>query len=326
MGIKNLNKLLTKCCTPNAIIPITFQQIANKIIAIDASIYMYKYIEKEELVEKMHLMIATFTQKYNITPIFVFDGKPPEEKKELIDKRREKRKEAQHEYNTIKNLLNQKRDYTTDVCDGSSTIDYEKRLITLKKQSVKIQEYHVRKMKRLLNAMGIQYIEAEGEADTLCTELVLSNKAYACMSEDMDMLLYGCTRILRQSCFVNHSALLYDTPKILEEMNISLPLFRKMVILVGTDYNKSIMEMYQAYDLYLQYISLDMNMGISFYDWICKEHPSKYELDIEELEKTNRLFELTMENTNNLEIVDYANSIKNHDELQIILQEAGFIL
>jgi flap endonuclease-1 len=324
MGIKNLNKLLTKYCTSNAIQPITFQQIAHKTIAIDASIYMYKYIEKEELVEKMHLMIATFTQKYNITPIFVFDGKPPEEKKELIDKRREKRKEAQHEYNTLKHLLNQKRDYSSDM--SSSFIDYEQRLMTLKKQSVKIQEYHVRKMKRLLNAMGIQYIEAEGEADTVCTELVLSNKVYACMSEDMDMLLYGCTRILRQSCFVNHSALLYDTSKILEEMNISLPLFRRMILLAGTDYNKPIMEMHQAYDLYLQYNSLDMNMGISFYEWICREHPSKYEIDIDELEKTNRLFELSMENTNKLEIVDYANSVKNHDELQIMLQEAGFIL
>jgi flap endonuclease-1 len=323
MGIKNLNKLLIKHCTSNAIQPISFQYIANKIIAIDASIYMYKYIEKEELVEKMHLMISTFTKQYNITPIFVFDGKPPEEKKELINKRREKRKEAQHEYNILKNMLNQKRDYSSD---ASSSIDYEQRMITLKRQSVKIQEYHVRKMKRLLNAMGIQYIEAEGEADTLCTELVLSNKAYACMSEDMDMLLYGCTRILRQSCFVNHSALLYDTSKILEELNISLPLFRKMVLLAGTDYNKSIMELHQAYDLYLQYLHLDNDVTISFYEWICREHPSKYEIDIEELEKTSRLFELSMENTNKLEIVDYANSMKNPDELQIILQEAGFIL
>jgi hypothetical protein len=99
-----------------------------------------------------------------------------------------------------------------------------------------------------------------------------------------------------------------------------------MVLLAGTDYNKPIMEMYQAYDLYLHYNSLDMNMGISFYEWICREHPSKYEIDIDELEKTNRLFELSMENTNKLEIVDYANSVKNHDELQIMLQEAGFIL
>jgi flap endonuclease-1 len=323
MGIKNLNKLLTKYCTSNAIQSISFQQIANKIIAIDASIYMYKYIEKEELVEKMHLMISTFVEKYNITPIFIFDGKPPDEKKELIYKRREKRKEAQYEYNILKNMLNQKRNYNID---SNIPIDYEQKMITLKRQTVKIQEYHVRKMKRLLNSMGIQYIDATGEADTVCTELVLSNKVYACMSEDMDMLLYGCTRILRHSCFVNHTATLYDTSKILDELNISQCMFRKMVILGGTDYNKSIMELQEAYDIYLQYTHVDVvNMEISFYDWICKEY-SKYEIDIGELDRTNRLFELSMENTNNIEIVDYANSIKNPDELQIILQEAGFIV
>ena len=324
MGIKHLNKLLRKHCTSNSIQPISFQQFENKRIAIDASIYMYKYIEKEELVEKMHLMIATFTRQYNIIPIFVFDGKPPDEKKELIDKRREKRKEAQHEYNILKNMLSQTRDYTTI---SSSPIDYEQRLFALKKQTVKIQEYHIRKMKRLLNAMGIQYIEAEGEADVVCTELVLSNKVYACMSEDMDMLLYGCTRILRQPCFINHTAVLYDTPTIVEELNISLAMFRKMVILAGTDYNKSIMELHQAYDMYLQYIQLPIENSaeITFYEWICKEH-SKYEINIEELDKTSRLFELSMENTNNIEIIDYANSVKNPDELQIILQEAGFIV
>jgi flap endonuclease-1 len=320
MGIKHLNKLLTKYCTINSIKHITFQEISNKIIVIDASIYMYKYIEKEELVEKMHLMISIFTKQYNITPIFVFDGKPPDEKKELINKRREKRKEAQSEYDSIKNMLTQKQDHS-DI--SSSTIDYEQKLIHLKKQTIKIQEYHVRKMKRLLNSMGIQYIEAEGEADTVCTELVLSNKAYACMSEDMDMLLYGCTRIIRQSCFVNHSAILYDTSKILDELNISLCMFREMVILSGTDYNKSIMELHDAYNLYLQYKNMEQQM--SFYDWIHKEH-SKYEINIENLDKTVRLFELSMENTNNIEIIDYANSMKNPDELQIILQEAGFIV
>ena len=332
MGIKNLNKLLKQYCTNASIQKITFQQLANTRIAIDASIYMYKYIEKEELVEKMHLMISIFTKQYNITPIFVFDGKPPEEKKELIDKRREKRKEAEVEYNQLKQMLTHvaKEQNTTSSSQSNLTQeekdDIEKKMVVLKKQTTRIQEYHIRKMKRLLNAIGIQYIDAQGEADITCAELVLSNKVYACMSEDMDMLLYGCSRVIRQPCFNEHSVILYDVPALLNELNISQEHFLKMVILTGTDYNKPVMDLQQSYNLYLKYKTLQENANTStLYEWICEEH-SEYEMDIDELNKTEKLFELTFENTNKLEIVDYDNVIKDENDLQKILQEAGFII
>ena len=334
MGIKNLNKLLKQYCTNQSIQKITFQQLANTRIAVDASIYMYKYIEKEELVEKMNLLISVFTKKYNITPVFVFDGKPPEEKKELIDKRREKRKEAEYEYNQLKNMLIPTREYTSTsevlqpVLTQEEKDEIEKKMFVLKKQTTRIQEYHIRKMKRLLNAIGIQYIDAQGEADITCAELVLSNKVYACMSEDMDMLLYGCTRVIRQPCFMEHTAILYDVPVLLNELNISQDHFLKMVILTGTDYNKPVMDLHQSYNLYLKYKSLqnvEMCNTHTLYQWICEEH-HEYNLDIDELDKTEKLFELTFENTNNVEIIDYDNIIKDHDDLQKILQEAGFII
>lgn len=324
MGIKNLNKLLKQYCTSNSIQNITFNHLVNTRIAIDASIYMYKYIEKEELVEKMYLLISVFTRKYNITPVFVFDGKPPQEKMELLYKRREKRREAETEYNELKNKLIPQKDELIS-CEEKDNI--EKKMSILKKQTTRIQEYHVRKMKRLLNAIGIQYIEAEGEADITCAELVLSNKVYACMSEDMDMVLYGCPRIIRQPCFIEHSAVLYNTNAIYGDLNISHNDFLKMTLLTGTDYNKSIMELHQSYNLYLKYKNVQENSDKKWdlYEWIIKEYP-EYELNIDELNKTEKLFELTFENTNNVEIIDYDNSIKDVDDLQKILQEAGFIV
>jgi len=331
MGLKYLNKFLKQYCSNASIQNITFQQLANTNIAIDASIYMYKYIEKEELVEKMHLMITIFTEKYNITPLFVFDGKPPQEKKELIDKRREKRREAETEYNQLKHMLTQQpNEYSSQISSQSHLTqeekdNIEKKMGILKKQTTRIQEYHVRKMKRLLNALGIQYIDAEGEADITCAELVLTNKVYACMSEDMDMLLYGCTRVIRQPCFNEHSAILYDVHALLNELNISQEDFLKMVILTGTDYNKPVMDLQQSYNLYLKYKHLENESPQSWYEWIIQEH-SEYEMNIDELNKTEKLFELTFENTNKLEIANYDNQIKDPSDLQKILQEAGFII
>ena len=54
-------------------------------------------------------MLAIF-REYNIIPIFVFDGKPPPEKKELLQKRREDKTAAKNEYNKLKNQLDQIQD------------------------------------------------------------------------------------------------------------------------------------------------------------------------------------------------------------------------
>ena len=92
MGIKHLNKFLRTECS-ESIKAITIAELSGKKIAVDISIYMYKYESNEALIENMYLMLATFCQ-YNIIPIFIFDGKPPTEKKALLQKRKEDKKEA----------------------------------------------------------------------------------------------------------------------------------------------------------------------------------------------------------------------------------------
>ena len=72
---------------------------------------MYRYASDDNLIENMYLMLSVF-RHYNIIPIFIFDGKPPTEKKELLIKRREDKKEAEEEYNKIKNIL--KNNYNMD--------------------------------------------------------------------------------------------------------------------------------------------------------------------------------------------------------------------
>ena len=37
----------------------------------------------------------------------------------------------------------------------------------------------------------------QGEADELCAKLVIKRYAYACLSEDMDLFVYGCNKIMR---------------------------------------------------------------------------------------------------------------------------------
>ena len=64
MGIKHLNRFLKDECN-DAIKFISLGELSGKKIAVDISIYMYKYESNETLLENMYLILATF-RKYNI--------------------------------------------------------------------------------------------------------------------------------------------------------------------------------------------------------------------------------------------------------------------
>ena len=103
MGIKHLNRFLKETAS-SSIKFVNLSQFIGKKIAVDISIYMYRYASDNNLIENIYLMLSVF-RHYNIIPIFVFDGKPPNEKKDLLNKRREDKKEAEEEYNKLKNVL-----------------------------------------------------------------------------------------------------------------------------------------------------------------------------------------------------------------------------
>ena len=58
--------------------------------------------------------------------------------------------------------------------------------------------------------MGISYYQAKGEADKLCAKLVNKNKVFACLSEDMDLFVYGCPKVLRYISLLNKNVIMYD--------------------------------------------------------------------------------------------------------------------
>ena len=106
MGIKYLNKLIRNNCN-NALKKVHFSTLKNKKLAIDISIYLYKYQLENTLIESIYLMISLF-RMYNIVPVFIFDGKPPAEKIELLRERKEKKREAENRYKKLQELLNDK--------------------------------------------------------------------------------------------------------------------------------------------------------------------------------------------------------------------------
>lgn len=245
MGIKGLNRFLRNTCNKN-IYQVSLWELQGKTIAIDTSIYLYKYKgEGSELIDGFYHMISLF--KYNgIIPLFVFDGKPPSEKNNTIEKRRCDKKHAEVKYHTLRNYNK----------------TYE--LAQLRKQFVRISYQDIYNVKHLLRLMGVSYYESIGESDAVCVKLVETNIAYACLSEDMDMFVYGCNKVLRYLSLLNSTVVVYDFKGILETLHITFQEFREICVISGTDYNaqsENIINLQQALILFMKYKAEETNTG-----------------------------------------------------------------
>jgi len=324
MGIRYLNHYLRDNC-PKSIKCIKMSEISHKKIAVDISIYLYKYESENTLLESMFVMLSIF-RYYNIIPIFIFDGKPPSEKKDLLKKRKEDKEFAQKEYNELKRKLE-----TKDQDNDNNKEEIIATMEQLKKQFVQINKNKIENVKSLIRAYGATYYDAPGEADELCALLVIKKKVWACLSEDMDLFVYGCTRVLRYFSIVSHTFVLYNIENIYNELKMTPKEFKEICILSGTDYNINIDSKKVNLKLTIEYFNKFKETNKSededtnFYNWLILN--TNYISDIHLLNKINNMFNLECNNKkldifNNIKIV---NGNIRQDEIENIMKNEDFI-
>ena len=267
MGIQHLNSYIKSHVTKSSIEKSTLSALYGKIIAIDASIYLYRFLLDDTLMENMYSMLSLF-RHYKIIPIFVFDGKAPIEKRELLVKRHYDKCKAEKEYNLIKDLYDD---------TESSTIRDElyENMLNLKKQFLRLKKCDIVKVQELIKAFGLTYITANEEADILCAKLVIKNYAYACLSEDMDLFVYGCPRVLRYFSLINQTVVIYYLDNILSELDLTLNEFKEICVISGTDYNitmKNNTTLYKIFYYFKLYKSSNSYDELDFYTWLSNNY------------------------------------------------------
>lgn len=320
MGIRNLNKFLRNNCA-NSIQCISMTELSGKRIAIDVSIYLYKFTGDGALLENMYLMLSIF-RHYKIIPVFIFDGKPPDEKRDLLDRRKEDKSIAKLEYNKLKTQLESDKSL-----DNDEKQEISNAMDILKKQFIYIQKDQILKVKELMRAFGATYFDARGEADELCALLAIKKKVWACLSEDMDLFVYGCPRVLRYFSLIKHNAIIYHTHKIFEELGLNEKEFRQICILSGTDYNihsSKNTDLYTTLRLFKKYHKR-AEENCDFYDWLSKN--TDYVEDYEFVKQIYNLFDLKDIDisTMNFENVKILNGSYNKYEIKKIMVEDGFL-
>jgi len=275
MGFKNLNEYFIKNCSRHSIKEIHLHALKGKTVAVDTSIFIYRFLGNGSLMREMNQMIETLI-RYKIRPIFVFDGKSPEEKKQLLLQRRAEKKEASDQITNIEN---------NQIAISKREFDL------LKKKAIRITYADLDNTRDLLDAYGIAHCRAVGEADKLCAQLVKHNIAWATISDDMDLFLYDCPRVIRRLSLKRAGCTLYDTTAIFKDLHIPYHDFRDIMILHGTDYNKGFYSIEDAFCKYREYRSMNDNRHIAFYEWLISENAIVHD-DAERLRSIYPLFEI----------------------------------
>jgi 5'-3' exonuclease len=234
MGVRNLNRFIQHRC-PNASTRIHLRELSGKKIAVDTSIYMYRYSGEGALLENMYLMASVF-RHYNIHAVFVFDGPPPPQKTDVIEIRKKKKDDAKKQYDALLKIAKERRDASGCEITTTELDDIEDTMRELKKQFIRLRDCDISNVKELLVSFGFAIIDAEGEADTLCAKLSIKKRVDACMSDDTDMFVYGCPIVLRNISLLNHSVVSYNTAEIVKTLSLTQQEFKMMCVVSGTDY------------------------------------------------------------------------------------------
>jgi 5'-3' exonuclease len=175
-----------------------------------------------------------------------------------------------------------------------------------------------------MSAYGASYCDAEGEADKLCVYMVKTELAWACLSDDMDMFVYGCPRVLRHASLLKHNVILYDLNIILNELNMTMSEFRQITVISGTDYNiNQTTSLHETMKWFQQYKKDCISDGDhSFYNWLLKF--TKYVRNYDDLIIVDNMFNID-ENDSDLASYEVKSFTMNNKALQSILATDGFI-
>ena len=250
MGIKNINKLLRAKCN-KGISSISISKFANQIIFIDTSIFMYRYKHSGNLETNFVQLINKLLQ-FNIKPIFIFDGKP-DDNKIVIEERKLKKEKAKNKIIKLQEELLEEANKSGIIIvdnipeninineDLPDSIQYIlNRIEKVKKNNIVVTWKDFSNIKKLLYSLNISFIQGKCETDIIIPYLAKKyNINPLCLSYDSDFLAYGVNLL---SKFDNRSGFIeyYDINVIRKELGLTNEEFVDMSVLMGCDYCKSL--------------------------------------------------------------------------------------
>src|SRR5712691_105757 len=230
--------------------PTNLEALRGRSVAIDGNLELYQFLSimrtrdgrpledsKGRITSHLNGIAFRTTRliaDYGIRPAFVFDGPPPDLKREEIRKRREAREKSIREYEAA-------------VASGDTATAWSKAVMPSRLTRTMVDE-----AKTLLTLLGIPWVQAPSEGEAQAAFLARRGDVWAAGSKDYDSLLFGAPRMVRflavgsteflpsqgRSRFVSPEVL--DLEENLAHLGLTREQLIDVAILVGTDFNEGV--------------------------------------------------------------------------------------
>lgn len=239
MGIKNLIKIINRFA-PSAITYTNISKYSHKKIGIDANLLIYKLIFAIRLngydLKNGNIIITHIYQLLQklisfkilkIKPVFVFDGHMPEIKSKTMETRKKTQLYYQKKYGFLK---------------------------------LDITPQEFQDCRQLIQIFGYPILDSPEESDSQLAYLYQAKYIDYIISDDMDILIFGAGKLLKNfSININKKIQEINLKILLFELNFSQNQLVDLAILLGCDYCPSIPTIgpIKAYNLISKYKSLE---------------------------------------------------------------------
>jgi flap endonuclease-1 len=225
---------------------VSLDNLSNKTLAVDAYNTLYQFLaiirqpDGTPLKDRQgrvtsHLSgllyrTANLVEK-GMKLAFVFDGKPPELKDLEISRRRKAKVEAVVRYERA--LKEGKIEEARTYAQATS----------------QLKDIMVEDSKRLLDALGVAWIQAPSEGEAQASFIASRGDVWAVASQDHDSLLFGTPRMVknlaitgrrklpRRDAYVEVEPKIIELAKVLQELSLTRDQLVDVGILIGTDFN-----------------------------------------------------------------------------------------
>jgi len=226
------------------------EDLRGRSLAVDAQNYIYQFLSLIRMSDgtpiqdshgnvTSHLAGLMFRSTrlihdYNIDLVFVFDGAPPPLKQHKIMKRRELREKATREWQTALKA-------------GDYATAFSKAVMSSHLTRPMIED-----SQRLLQMLGISFVQAPSEAEAQAAYMALKGEVWAASSNDYDCLLFNAPRLLRYLTISGQEFLpskmtsrplkpeLIELNKFFSSYVITREQLIDIAVLIGTDFNEGV--------------------------------------------------------------------------------------
>ncbi len=225
---------------------VTLEELQGKSLAIDAYNTLYQFLSiirqptGEPLTDKQgritsHLSGLLYRNsnllEKGLKLVYVFDGKPPSLKTVEIKRRKQIKEQATIKYE-----------------EAFRRRDFEEARVYAQMTS-KLDDSMVEDTKKLLDLLGIPWIQAPSEGEAQAAYLAIKNVVWGTASQDYDSLLFGAPilvrnltvtgrrKLPRKNLYIEVSSEIVELNQILNKLGISHEQLIDIGILIGTDFN-----------------------------------------------------------------------------------------